>query len=87
MASNGDVGKDVYDLLAWVQKPLEPELTGAGLGGDVGHFLDEIQDDEMPLSPEPNISYEKPTFEDYTEAIGVEISRTAGQRGGVKTGL
>ena len=52
--------------MAWVREPRERDLTGACLGSDIDDFLDDY--DDMPLSPEPNNAYEKPTFDDYTEA-------------------
>ncbi|ONK65887.1 uncharacterized protein A4U43_C06F2000 [Asparagus officinalis] len=67
VACNEDVGKDVYDLLAWVREPQERDLPGACLGSDIDDFLDDFQGDDMPLSPEPNNICEKPTFEDYVE--------------------
>lgn len=57
----------MYDLLAWTKQSPERELPGKCLGGDVDEFLDGIQDDEMRLSPEPNIAFNKPIFEGPTE--------------------
>lgn len=67
VSCNEDVGKDVYDLLAWVREPRERDLTGPCVGSDIDDFFDEY--DDMPLSPEPNSVYEKPTFEDSVEAV------------------
>ncbi|KAJ6825361.1 DNA-directed RNA polymerase V subunit 1 [Iris pallida] len=60
MASNEDIGKDVYDLLAWVREPTERDYAGACLGDDVDGIF---EDNENPdNSPERNTGSE-PTFE------------------------